>query len=76
MNTLVTLILVLCSFAGYSQTAKELIGKWKLVKQTNNGVVSIPKDTYQVFMPKGKFQVYITANPATESGNCPMITKQ
>ena len=56
MKTLVILILVLCSFAGYSQTAKELIGKWKLVKQTNNGVVSTPKDTYQVFMPEGKFQ--------------------
>ncbi len=57
MKVLATFILVLCSFSGYSQTAKELIGKWKLIKQTNvDGVVSTPKDTYQVFMEDGKFQ--------------------
>lgn len=57
MKKLATLILFLCSLTGYSQTAKELIGKWKLVKQTNiNGTVSTPKDTYQVFMEDGKFQ--------------------
>ncbi|MFU1855697.1 lipocalin-like domain-containing protein [Sphingobacterium sp. NGMCC 1.201703] len=57
MKIAATLILLLCTFAGYSQTAKELIGKWKLVKQTNvNGQVTTPKDTYQVFMEDGKFQ--------------------
>lgn len=57
MKVLATFILVLCFFSGYSQTAKELIGKWKLIKQTNvDGVVSTPKDTYQEFMEDGKFQ--------------------
>ncbi|WP_268845983.1 lipocalin-like domain-containing protein [Flavobacterium aestivum] len=39
-----------------AQTQKELIGKWKLVQQTKDGVVTTPKDTYQMFMENGKFQ--------------------
>ncbi|GAO43128.1 lipocalin-like domain-containing protein [Flavihumibacter petaseus] len=38
-----------------AQTSKELIGKWKLVKETKNGNVTTPKDTYQVFMEDGVF---------------------
>ena len=52
-------ILLLFLFAGINvnaQTAKELIGKWKLVKETKDGVVKTPDDTYQVFMEDGKFQ--------------------
>ncbi|SHL61863.1 hypothetical protein SAMN05444266_104182 [Chitinophaga jiangningensis] len=54
----VALILSLClaGFATKAQTAKELIGKWKLVKETKNGSVSTPKETYQVFEEGGVFQ--------------------
>lgn len=43
-------------FASYAQTSAELLGKWKLVKSTNNGTVVIPKETYQVFEEGGVFQ--------------------
>jgi hypothetical protein len=33
-----------------------LIGKWKLVKQTQNGQVTNPKDTYQEFMAGNIFE--------------------
>ena len=46
---------LLASVAG-AQTAKELIGKWKLIKETKNGTISEPKDTYQVFMEDGVFR--------------------
>lgn len=52
----IILIALFYSVVAYSQTSKELIGKWKLVKQTNKGVVTAPKDTYQVFMQGGDFQ--------------------
>jgi heat shock protein HslJ len=44
------------SLVSTAQTSKELIGKWKLVKQTQDGVVKTPKDTYQVFMEGGVFK--------------------
>ncbi len=50
------LMFCLAGFTLKAQTAKELIGKWKLVKETKNGVVSEPKETYQVFMEDGVFQ--------------------
>lgn len=53
------LLLLLLCFAGVSvkaQTAKELIGKWKLVKETKDGVVKTPENTYQVFMDGGVFE--------------------
>lgn len=56
MKTLLTLILCLTSLLSYSQTSKELIGKWKLVKETKNGVVTNPKETYQIFMEGGTFK--------------------
>lgn len=62
MKTLVTLILVLCSFASYSQASKDLIGKWQLVKITKNGTEKSIKEqfksdqVYQVFEEGGKFE--------------------
>ena len=62
MKTLVTLLLVLCSFAGYSQASKDLIGKWQLVKLTKNGTEKSIKEqfksdlVYQVFEEDGKFK--------------------
>lgn len=56
MKILITLILCLTGLWSYSQTSKELIGKWKLVKETKNGVVTTPKDTYQIFIEGGTFQ--------------------
>ena len=50
------LALVLVVSSATAQTSKELIGKWKLVKETKDGVVKEPKDTYQVFKEGGKFQ--------------------
>lgn len=56
MKTLLTLILCLTGLLSYSQTSKELIGKWKLIKQTKDGKVTTPEETYQIFMDGGKFQ--------------------
>ncbi|MGX5820177.1 hypothetical protein ACWKWU_18415 [Chitinophaga lutea] len=56
MKLLPLLLLCLASFAVKAQTSKELIGKWKLVKETKDGVVREPKDTYQVFEEGGVFQ--------------------
>lgn len=56
MKLLPLLLLCITSFATKAQTSKELIGKWKLVKETKNGIVSEPKETYQVFMEDGVFQ--------------------
>lgn len=38
-----------------AQTSKELLGKWKLVKETKDGVVKTPEETYQVFLEDGAF---------------------
>jgi hypothetical protein len=46
----------LISLASSAQTAKELIGKWKLVEETKDGVVKEPKGTYQIFMEDGVFK--------------------
>jgi len=56
MKWILFLSLCLTGFLAQAQTSKELIGKWKLVKQTKDGVVSTPKDTYQVFKEGGEFQ--------------------
>ncbi|WP_316833027.1 glycoside hydrolase family 43 C-terminal domain-containing protein [Pedobacter aquatilis] len=55
MKILFTISLCLIFSLGKAQTAKELIGKWKLVKQTNNGISSTPDNTFQVFMDGGVF---------------------
>ena len=55
MKTLITTLLCLAAFVSQAQTSKELIGKWKLVKETVNGVVKTPAETYQVFMEDGVF---------------------
>lgn len=55
MKFLITLIICLACYSSHAQTAKELVGKWKLVKQTNNGIVSTPENTYQVFSEDGVF---------------------
>lgn len=49
-------MLCLTGLLSYSQTSKELIGKWKLVKQTKDGKVTTPEETYQIFMDGGTFQ--------------------
>lgn len=46
----------LIGITSYAQTSKELIGKWKLVKETKNGVEKTPENTYQVFLEGGKFE--------------------
>jgi hypothetical protein len=59
-----TLLILICiaGFTVHAQTSKELLGKWKLVKWTQNGQ---PKDiasafktdeVYQLFLPNGEFQ--------------------
>ncbi|MBC9914996.1 hypothetical protein [Chitinophaga varians] len=50
------LVLTVAGLVTKAQTSKELIGKWKLVKETKDGVVTEPKDTYQVFVEGGVFQ--------------------
>ncbi len=58
MKQMKFLLFMTFSFIGmtaYSQTSKELIGKWKLVKETKDGVVKTPEDTYQVFLDGGRF---------------------
>lgn len=56
MKLSIFLFLCLLSFTGNAQTSRELIGKWKLVKQTQNGTVKTPENTYQVFMDGGEFK--------------------
>lgn len=56
MKLLITLSFCLISLVSSAQTSKELIGKWKLVKETKDGVVKEPKDTYQIFMEDGVFK--------------------
>ncbi|MFX1706414.1 glycoside hydrolase family 43 C-terminal domain-containing protein [Chitinophaga sp. CC14] len=46
----------IAAFTCKAQTSKELIGKWKLVKETKDGVVKTPEETYQVFNEGGEFQ--------------------
>jgi hypothetical protein len=51
-------LILLCAFGltSYAQSSKELIGKWKLVKETTTtGVVKTPEYTYQVFLEGGEF---------------------
>lgn len=55
MKVLLTLSSCFFCFLSYSQTANDLLGKWKLVKETKAGISSVPKDTYQVFADGGKF---------------------
>lgn len=56
MKLLMMLSFCLISLVSSAQTAKELIGKWKLVKETKDGVVKEPKDTYQIFLEDGVFK--------------------
>lgn len=56
MKFLLFPVFCLISITGYAQTSKELIGKWKLVKETKDGVEKTPENTYQVFLEGGKFQ--------------------
>ncbi len=56
MKFVITLLLCAAAFVSQAQTSKELIGKWKLVKQTKDGVVTTPTDVYQVFEDGGVFQ--------------------
>lgn len=56
MKLPILLFLCLLSFTGNAQTSRELIGKWKLVKQTQNGTVKTPENTYQVFLDGGEFK--------------------
>ncbi|MGO4291746.1 lipocalin-like domain-containing protein [Chitinophaga sp. RAB17] len=56
MRLLILLSFCLISLASSAQTSKELIGKWKLIKETKDGVEKTPKDTYQIFMEDGVFK--------------------
>lgn len=53
----IVLLFIFCAvaFTSHAQTSKELIGKWKLVKQTKDGVVKTPDETYQIFKEGGDF---------------------
>jgi hypothetical protein len=56
MRLLIILSFCLISLVSNAQTAKELIGKWKLVKETKDGVAKTPQDTYQIFLEGGTFK--------------------
>ncbi|HTF20579.1 MAG TPA: lipocalin family protein [Chryseolinea sp.] len=57
MKAILILGLCFCAIVVQAQTSKELIGKWKLVKETKNGKdKEIKEDTYQVFKEGGEFQ--------------------
>jgi hypothetical protein len=56
MKFLITFLFCVAAFVSQAQTPKELIGKWKLVKQTKDGAVTTPTDVYQVFEEGGVFQ--------------------
>lgn len=57
MKILLLTLLVFVGFTATAQTSQELIGKWKLVKETKNGVdKEIKEETYQVFSEGGVFQ--------------------
>src|ERR1700754_4924325 len=58
MKTTAIILLILAGYSVSAQTSKELIGKWKLVKQTtkNGADKEIKEDTYQVFLEGGVFQ--------------------
>lgn len=56
MKLFITLLLCGFGLISNAQTSKELIGKWKLVKETKDGMVTTPTDVYQVFMEDGIFQ--------------------
>ncbi|KLT71277.1 MULTISPECIES: lipocalin family protein [unclassified Flavobacterium] len=62
MKKLLLLLLCTIGFSAYSQTSKELVGKWQLVKWTQNGkekdIQSYFKtdQVYQVFSDGGEFQ--------------------
>ncbi|SEW51511.1 lipocalin-like domain-containing protein [Chitinophaga arvensicola] len=56
MKPLLILSFCLISLASKAQTAKELIGKWKLVKETKDGVVKAPREACQIFKDGGEFK--------------------
>jgi len=56
MKLLIITFFCLISTFTQAQTAKELIGKWKLIKSTKDGIVTTPKETYQVFEEDGVFK--------------------
>ena len=54
-----SILILFCTFgfASHAQTANELIGKWKLIKETTTtGKVKTPENTFQVFIKGGEFQ--------------------
>jgi len=55
MKRLLLCIFCISGFICNAQTSKELIGKWKLVKQTKDRVEKTPVETYQVFKDGGEF---------------------
>lgn len=64
-TTLLTLFLCVACLTAKAQTAKELIGKWQLVRYLHNGQEKDIKDffktdqVYQVFYENGKFESLI-----------------
>lgn len=60
MRLSILAFLLLACITTNAQTSKELIGKWKLVKETIDGKEKTPENTYQVFKEGGRF-VGITA---------------
>lgn len=52
----IVFISIVTVYGAQAQTAKELLGKWKLVKWTNRGKEkSFPDSTYQVFKDGNEF---------------------
>ena len=68
MKRLIFIFLCIAAVSAHGQTAKELIGKWKLVKLTKNGevqdIVSTYKtdQVYQIFMDDNVFQGVVGDN--------------
>lgn len=62
------MMLAFCAlcYSAQAQTAKELVGRWKLVKHTKDGKDEpIKEDTYQVFAENGKFTGIVGSKSST-----------
>lgn len=65
MKKIILILICLIGFSSQAQTAKELLGKWQLVKWTQNGkekdITAVFKtdQVFQVFLDKGEFNSLI-----------------
>lgn len=56
-RAVVVLIFTCLACVAYGQTSKELIGKWRMISETKEGMTKEPKEpTFQVFFADGVFE--------------------